>query len=143
MIEKGSNKSNQGFYNNPSDQGFYNPGNQGFNQGFNNNFSYTNFNDSQGYEVNPYTAYNATPVQLFDFHPHQEFVIESGLGHDLVLDVSGDDHGDAQMIIWKKHNKPNQRFKIVQDKNHYGFYHIVSVKNHKLVSSSNNSSANG
>lgn len=62
MIEKGSNKSNQGFYNNPSDQGFYNPGNQGFNQGFNNNFSYTNFNDSQGYEVNPYTAYNATPV---------------------------------------------------------------------------------
>lgn len=98
--------------------------------------------NNQGFQ--PTHNSNAITVPHFDHHPNREYIICSGLGHDLVLDVSGDSHQmNGNLIVWRRHGKKNQRFKVVQDKNHYGFYNIVSIGNHNLVSAYKNSKHNG
>lgn len=94
---------------------------------------------------NSYSVQNAQTTQssVFDLHPNQEYMFLSGLGHDLVLDVSGDPKAAHQVIVWKKHGQKNQKFRVQPDKNHAGYYHICSVGNNNIISSSNNSKNNG
>ena len=59
----------------------------------------------------------------------------------MVLDISQSDQNYGQLIIWKKHGKRNQRFKIVQQYN--GKYLLVSCSGMSLLSVSNNSHHEG
>lgn len=62
------------------------------------------------------------------------------MGHDLVLDISQSKTNHGQLIVWKRHNKKNQRFRIV---NHGGRYSIVSCSDMNVVSVQNNSHQDG
>lgn len=57
-----------------------------------------------------------------------------------MLDVSGQPEKNNQLIIWKKHGRKNQKWRIVQ---HNGRYHIISSMNNEMLSSSNNSGNSG
>jgi hypothetical protein len=56
------------------------------------------------------------------------------------LDVSQDKANIGQLIIWKRHNKKNQRFRMTQQN---GRYYIVSSASNNVISVKNNSSNDG
>lgn len=85
-------------------------------------------------------GFNANPFHQTLFNPNQEYIIESGLGHDMVLDISQDKKNLGQLIIWKKHGKKNQRFRIVEQN---GRYQLLSCFDMQTVSVQNNGKNDG
>lgn len=62
------------------------------------------------------------------------------LDRDMCIDVSQDPQSVGQLIIWKKHGKKNQRFRIVESN---GRYHIISSSTLHVISVNNNSPNKG
>lgn len=58
----------------------------------------------------------------------------------MVLDVSQDAKNNGQLILWKKHGKKNQKFRIVQG---YGGYHIINSATNNIITPNNNSDLKG
>jgi len=139
--------SNQGFNNN-SNQGFNNMG-QGFNnmntsgQGFNNmNQGFNNMNQgfnnmNQGFNNMNQGSYSPN---LNLFNPNQEYIIESGVGHHMILDVCQHKNRFGELIIHPKTGKLNQRFRIVPHNNRYI---IVSCSATNVITVQNNSAEKG
>jgi hypothetical protein len=74
------------------------------------------------------------------FHPDQEYVILCKKKPEMALDVSKDPKHQQKVILWSKHGKNNQRFKI-QGGN--GKFKIVSQENHHVLTVPGSSSNNG
>lgn len=58
-----------------------------------------------------------------------------------MLDVSQGEENFGQVIIWKKHGKKNQKFRIIQNVN--GRYSIVSSSTMQVLAPRGNSHENG